>query len=99
MLSLAKFVTPRPEPLSLAFFHFRHGWFFAVFLFCTAIVLANVVHYILFRVLRRREAESKERIDWGLQRYLSHPSRAIFFLTCFLLVLPTIPGLPYSIET
>jgi small-conductance mechanosensitive channel len=73
-------------------FH-RHGWYFAIFFFCTAIVLANGVHYVLFRVLRRKEAESRG-VGWGLQRYLSHPSRAIFFLTCFLLVLPLVPGLP-----
>jgi small-conductance mechanosensitive channel len=77
----------------IANFHFRHGWFFAIFFFCTAIVIANVVHYILFRVLRRREAESKG-LGWGLQRYLSHPARAIFFLTCLLIVLPAIPGIP-----
>jgi small-conductance mechanosensitive channel len=77
----------------IADFHFRHGWFFAIFFFCTAIVIANVVHYILFRVLRRKEAEGK-RLGWGLQRYLSHPSRAIFFLTCLLIVLPSIPRIP-----
>jgi small-conductance mechanosensitive channel len=81
----------------IADFHFRHGWFFAVFFFCTAIVVANVVHYILFRVLRRREAESKG-FGWGLQRYLSHPSRAIFFLTCLLIVLPAVPGIPDKLE-
>jgi small-conductance mechanosensitive channel len=81
----------------IADFHFRHGWFFAIFLFCTAIVVANVVHYILFRLLRRKEAESKS-LGWGLQRYLSHPSRAIFFLTCLLIVLPTIPGIPEKLE-
>jgi len=81
----------------IADFHFRHGWFFAVFFFCTAIVVANVVHYILFRLLRRKEAESKS-LGWGLQRYLSHPSRAIFFLTCLLIVLPTIPGIPSKVE-
>lgn len=86
------------KTLLLADLHFRHGWFFAVFLFCTAIVLANVVHYVLFRVLRRKEKEIKG-LGWGFQRYLSHPARSIFFLTCFLIVLPTIPGLPYSIET
>jgi small-conductance mechanosensitive channel len=79
-------------------FHFRHPWFFAIFFFCAALVLANVVHYILFRVLRRKEAESKG-LGWGLQRYLSHPARAIFFLTCFLIVLPTIPGLPDSLQS
>jgi small-conductance mechanosensitive channel len=79
-------------------FHLQHGWFMAIFWFCTAIVLANVVHYVLFRVLRRKEAENKG-IGWGLQRYLSHPARAIFFLTCLLFVLPTIPGVPKSLES
>lgn len=83
--------------LSLEIFHFRHGWFLAIFLFCAAIVFANLVHYVLFRVLRRREEESKS-FGWGLQRYLGNSSRAIFFLTCLFLVLPAIPGLPDKIE-
>ena len=60
--------------------HFRHTWFLAIFLFCSAIVLANVVHYVLFRILRRKEEESKT-FGWGLHRYLGKPARAIFFLT------------------
>jgi small-conductance mechanosensitive channel len=83
--------------LALASFHFNHGWFFAIFLFCSAVVFANLVHYILFRVLRRRE-ESNQGLGWGMQRYLGNPSRAIFFITCLLLVLPAIPGLPDNIE-
>ena len=67
--------------------HFRHTWFLAIFLFCSAIVLANVVHYVLFRILRRKEEESKT-FGWGLHRYLGKPARAIFFLTCLLLLLP-----------
>jgi small-conductance mechanosensitive channel len=78
-------------------FHFRHGWYFAIFWFCTAIVVANLVHYILFRVLRRKEAVNRA-VGWGVQRYLSHPARAIFFLTCLLFVLPTIPELPAKVE-
>jgi small-conductance mechanosensitive channel len=81
----------------IAHFHFRHGWFFAIFLFCGIIVVANIVHYILFRILRRKEEQSRS-FGWGLNRYLSHPARAIFFLTCLLIVLPTIPGLPDKIE-
>ncbi len=81
------------ETPMLADFHLRHGWFFAIFLFCTAIVLANLVHYLLFRILRRQEDQNRG-LGWGLQRYLSQPSRAIFFLTCFLIVIPTIPALP-----
>lgn len=87
-----------PYPLTLLAVHFRHDLFFAIFLFCGAIVLANVVHYILFRVLRRKEAVDKGT-RWGVQRYLSHPARAIFFITCLLIVLPTIPGLPAGLES
>jgi small-conductance mechanosensitive channel len=95
--SAARFISPHSKLPLLATFHFQHGWFFAIFFFCTAIVLANTVHYILFRVLRRKEEESKS-VGWGLQRYLGKPSRVIFLLTCLLLVLPVIPGLPDNIE-
>jgi small-conductance mechanosensitive channel len=78
-------------------FHFRHPWFFAIFLFCGALVLASLVHYVLFRVIRRKEAETTG-FGWGIQRYLGHPARAIFFLTCALAVLPVIPELPNKFE-
>ena len=78
-------------------FHFRHGWFFAIFFFCSALVIANLVHYILFRVLRRRE-QAGHRLGWGLQRYLGKPARAIFLLTCLLLALPAVPGLSDNLE-
>jgi small-conductance mechanosensitive channel len=81
----------------IASLHFRHGWFFAIFLFCGIIVVANIVHYILFRILRRKEEQGRS-FGWEINRYLSHPARAIFFLTCLLIVLPTIPGLPDKIE-
>ena len=58
---------------------FRHTWFAAVFFFCGIIVLANLVHYVLFRVLKKKE-QQKTGSSWGVQRYLSHPARAIFFL-------------------
>ena len=73
-------------------FHLRHGWFFVVFALSAALVLANVVHYVLFRVLRRRESESTGP-RWGLQRYLGKPARAIFLLTCLLVVAPLVPGI------
>lgn len=88
-----------PSLAAISEFHFRHTWFFAIFLFCGVIVFANVVHYILFRVLRRKQAEDKS-VRWGsIQRYLSHPARAIFFITCLLVVLPTVPGLPAGLES
>jgi len=82
----------------LAIFHFRRDWYFAIFVFCGVLVFANLVHYILFRLLRRQET-GQHRLGWGLQRYLGKPARAIFLLTCCLIVLPVIPGLPDNIET
>ncbi len=78
-------------------FHFRHGWFFAIFLFCGALVLANLIHYILFRVIRRKEAQATT-LGWGLQKHLGGPARAIFFLTCALIALPAIPDIPDHLE-
>ncbi len=86
------------QPSMIANFLHHHGWFFAIFLFCGVIVFANIVHYVLFRVLRRKEAENRA-MGWGVQRYLSHPARAIFFITCLLVVLPTIPDLPAGLES
>jgi len=79
-----------------AAFHFRHTWFFAVFVFCGIIVLANLVHYVLFRILKKKE-EQKTGSGWGVNRYLSHPARAIFFLTCAGIVLPLFPSLPANL--
>jgi small-conductance mechanosensitive channel len=78
-------------------FHFRHAWFFALFVFCGVVVLANVIHYILFRVLRHKE-EKQIGTGWTMYRYLSGPARAIFFLTCLLIVLPLVPNLPGNIH-
>jgi small-conductance mechanosensitive channel len=78
---------------------FHQTWFFAIFLFCGVVVLSNVVHYIVFRVLQRREKESKDSRWSYVQQYLSHPARAIFFITCLLIVLPAVPHVPGEIET
>jgi len=82
-------------PIAAAF-HFKHTWFAAVFFFCGIIVLANIVHYVLFRVLKKRE-EQRTGSSWGLRRYLSHPARAIFFLTCAGIALPLLPDLPENL--
>ena len=71
----------------------HHRWFFVIFLFCAALVLANLVHYVLFRLLKRDGTGSKV-LGWGLQKHLGKPARAIFLLTCVLLVLPFVPNLP-----
>ncbi|HTH53466.1 MAG TPA: mechanosensitive ion channel domain-containing protein [Edaphobacter sp.] len=80
-----------------AVFYFRHTWFFAVFVFCGFIVLANLIHYILFRILKKKE-EQQMGTGWGVKRYLSHPARAIFFLTCAGIVLPLFPYIPSNLD-
>lgn len=75
----------------------HHRWFFVIFLFCAALFLANVLHFVLFRLLRRKgPAELKTR--WGLQRHLGGPARAIFLLTCVLIALPFVPDLRSDVE-
>src|SRR5882757_6812150 len=74
-------------------FHIRHPWFFALFLFCGALVLANLVHYILFRVIRRKDTQATG-LGWGIQTHLGRPARAVFFLTCLLAVLPLLTDIP-----
>jgi small-conductance mechanosensitive channel len=96
-LSAVAFFASQSNGPSVENLHFRHSWFLAIFLFCAALVFANLVHYVIFRVLRRKEAESQS-IGWGLQRYLGKPARAVFLLTCLLLILPVVPGLPDKME-
>jgi len=76
--------------------HLRHRWFLALFLVCAAIVLSNGVHYVVFRLLRRKEAQSTT-LGWGLQRHLGRPARAVFVLTCLLAVLPSVPEIPFGL--
>ena len=78
--------------------HFRHPWYLAIFVFCAFVVFANLVHYILFRVLRKKEEKQTTRAGWRIQKYLSGPARAIFFLTCFAIVRPLIPGVPAYLD-
>lgn len=69
--------------------HLDQRWFLVIFLFCGAVVVANVLHWFVFRVLRRREGLHGP--GWGIRRHLSRPSRTIFLLTCGLIALPFVP--------
>ncbi len=73
--------------------HIWHGWFFALFLFCGALVLSNSLHWGVFRVLRRKQMEGTSlALGWGLHKHLGGSARAIFVITCLFLVLPFAPG-------
>lgn len=77
-------------------FHVHHEWFFVIFVFCAALVVANLIHFVLFRLLKRHDVVGPQ-MGWGLQKYLGRPSRAIFVLTCVLIVLPLVPRIPAGI--
>jgi small-conductance mechanosensitive channel len=72
--------------------HLWHGWFFALFLFCAALVFSNLLHWVVFRVLRHQQVEeSSHTFGWGLHKHLGNSARAIFIVTCLLLVVPMAP--------
>lgn len=73
--------------------HFQHQWFFVIFLFCGVLVAANLLHFVLFRLLKKK-GPAGTQLGWGLQQYLGKPARAIFLLTCVLIVLPFVPEMP-----
>ena len=73
--------------------HVWHGWFFALFLFCAALVFSNSIHWIIFRILRpKKDAQISHSLGWGLKRYLGKPARVIFILTCLFIALPFTPA-------
>jgi small-conductance mechanosensitive channel len=85
------------EGLPVTTMYEHHRWFFVIFLFCGALVLANLVHYLLFR-LAKRGAAGGNAVGWGLQKHLGGPARAIFLLTCVVLMLPIVPHLSQGVE-
>jgi small-conductance mechanosensitive channel len=77
-------------------FEARHAWFFLIFLFCAAIGLANLAHYLVFRFTRLKKSESGVRL--AMRKHLSKPVRVISILVCVMIVVPLIPRLPIEIE-
>jgi len=79
-------------------FAHHHHWFLPVFLFCAVVVLANVLHYVVFRFLKKKELQGTPEVrpGWGIQRHLPRPARMIFLIGCSLGVLPWVPELPVT---
>ncbi len=72
--------------------HYWHGWFLILFLFCTAMVFSNSIHWVVFALVRRKKTTgTSHALGFGIQRYLGAPSRVIFILTCILLIIPFAP--------
>ncbi len=79
-------------------FHSRQTWFVAIFLFCAALVLANVIHFIVFRLLKQKQSLML-RTNLGLKRHLDAPARIIFLATCALIALHWAPLSADMVET
>lgn len=71
----------------------QNRWLFVIFLFSAVVVFGNGLHYLIFRVLRRREDESQHH-HLGLRQYLAKPARAVFLNIALLIALPFVPGIP-----
>ena len=74
--------------------HWKHEWIFAIFLVTGAILLANVVHWIAFALIRLRKKDAalhKVSNRPSIYRHLNHPARWVFLTICVLSVFPWLP--------
>ncbi len=70
-----------------------HDWVLGIFLFCAVVVLGNGAHYLVFRYVLKREADSRRR-NSTIQSYLAWPVRAVFLTIGLRIVLPFVPRIP-----
>lgn len=70
----------------------QHPWFFVVFLSCAAILVANLVHFLVFRFTSRTDPVWGPRTQTA-RKHLSWPARVIFLLTCAMIALRFVPML------
>ncbi|MDR3727891.1 MAG: mechanosensitive ion channel [Terracidiphilus sp.] len=75
----------------------RQDWLYGIFLFSTVLVLANVIHYLLFRLVRKGQTEAR-RSGLSINKYLGKPARAVFLTIGLLIVLPLAPQIPSLIR-
>ncbi len=71
----------------------RRDWMIGLFLFCAVVVFANGFHYVIFRLLRKKQSEAQQR-SLGLRRHLEAPARAVFLTIAVRIVLPFVPLIP-----
>ena len=61
-------------------------------LIAAALVFGNGIHFLLFRLLRRRQTEAQRR-ELGVRRHLARPVRAVLLAISAEIILPLIPGI------
>jgi small-conductance mechanosensitive channel len=70
----------------------EHNWLIGILLLCIAVVFGNGLHYVLFKLIRRKQSQ-KQRENLGIRRHLNGPARAVLFSVAALIVLPFVPAL------
>jgi small-conductance mechanosensitive channel len=70
----------------------EQDWMYVILLFSAVVVFGNGFHYLVFRLLRRQQTDTRPR-GLGLQKYLAWPARAVFLSIGLLIVLPLTPRL------
>lgn len=71
-------------------------WVIGIALVCAAVVFSNGFHWILFRVLKRREAQG--RAELGIRKYLQAPARVVLLAILVRVALGLMPGLPATVQ-
>lgn len=64
-----------------------------VTLVCAVVVFGNALHFILFRIAKRKQGEARH-FGLGIQRHLGKPSRAILLDLGVLAIVPLLPLVP-----
>jgi small-conductance mechanosensitive channel len=80
--------------MTFYFHHFRHQWFFAIFLLTGAILFSNIVHGISFAIIKRHHKDSLAKYNTNrpsIYWHLNHPARWVFLTICLLITFPWLP--------
>ena len=79
-------------------------WIFVIFLFCGALVFSNVIHFVIFRLLKRNQQvqtnqqEGHRRFS-EIQRLMTAPARAVFVTISLQIGLHFVPDIPDNWRT
>ncbi len=76
----------------------QHDWLLGISLFCAVIVFGNGVHFLVFRLVRRRQTEQQQR-NLGVSKYMALPARAVLLTIGVLIVLPLVPNVPLLLRS
>ena len=68
-----------------------------VFLFCAVVVFGNVIHFFLFRLIKRKQGDVRH-LGLGIQKYLGKPARAVLLDLGVLSVVPLLPLIPQDLK-